>query len=114
MNGSSLTHDLSIPPDQLPATTARQPTGQQQPAATASQPEAAAAATREWIDPSMEAAVQAKGRLRVLALGVRARAWTPAEVQRSVGYEGREKHTHRKFNATNVHCVLHHSPLYFP
>lgn len=55
-----------------------------------------------------------KGQLRVLALGVRARAWTLAEVQRSVGYEGREKHTHRKFTATNVHCVLHHSPLYFP
>jgi hypothetical protein len=40
-----------------------------------------------------------KGQLRVLALGMRARSWTLAEVQRSVRYEGREKHTHQKFNA---------------
>lgn len=113
MNGSSLTHDLSIPPDQLPATTARQPTGQQQRAAT-SQP-ARSSSNNKRMDRSIDGGSSAgKGQLRVLALGVRARAWTLAGVQRSVGYQGRGKHTHRKFTETNVHCVLHHSPLYFP
>jgi len=108
MNGSSLTHDLSIPPDQLPATTDRQPTGQQQPAAT-SQP-ARSSSSNKRMDRFIDGGSSAgEGQLRVLALGVRARAWTLPEVQRRTG-----KHTHRKFTATNVHCVLHHSPLYFP
>jgi len=114
LNGSSLTHDLSIPPDQL-ATCNNSPPANR-PAATsqpASQP--ARSSSNKRMDRSIDGGSSAgKGQLRVLALGVRARAWTLAEVQRSVGYEGREKHTHRKFTATNVHCVLHHSPLYFP
>ncbi len=119
LNGSSLTHDLSIPPDQL-ATCNNSPPANRPATASSNKPASQPASQKQqqqengsihrWRQQCRQRAAASTCPRRACAR----LAWTLAEVQRSVGYEGREKHTHRKFTATNVHCVLHHSPLYFP